>query len=75
MDTPSSAVQNAEVVFGHSIGANQSIIEGLQSELGGRIVVDCTNPVGRGFTHGLNNEQSGAEFVNPCFRTVMLSKP
>ena len=64
VDTPTSAVQNAEVVFlAIPFGANQSIIEGLQSELGGKIVVDCTNPVGRGFTHGLNNEQSGAEFI------------
>ena len=64
VETPSSAVQHAEVVFlAIPFGANQSIIEGLQSELSGKIVVDCTNPVGRGFTHGLNNEQSGAEFI------------
>lgn len=64
VNTPTSAVQNAEIVFlAIPFGANQSIIEGLQSELGGKIVVDCTNPVGRGFTHGLNNEQSGAEFI------------
>ena len=64
VETPSSAVQHAEVVFlAIPFGANQSIIEGLQNELSGKIVVDCTNPVGRGFTHGLNNEQSGAEFI------------
>ena len=61
---PKEAVQNAEVVFlATPFGANQSIIEGLHVELKGKIVVDCTNPVGRGFTHGLNNEQSGAEFI------------
>lgn len=62
--TPQEAVQNAEVVFlATPFGANKSIIEGLQTELEGKILVDCTNPVGRGFTHGLNNEQSGAEFI------------
>ena len=61
---PKEAVQSAEVVFlATPFGANQAIIEGLQTELEGKIVVDCTNPVGRGFTHGLNNEQSGAEFI------------
>ena len=62
--SPKEAVQTAEVVFlATPFGSNQTIIEGLQSELAGKIVVDCTNPVGRGFTHGLNNEQSGAEFI------------
>lgn len=61
---PAKAVQNAEIVFlATPFGANQSILEGLTNELEGKILVDCTNPVGRGFTHGLNNEQSGSEFI------------
>lgn len=32
-------------------------------DLAGRIVVDCTNPVGPGVTHGLESRSSGAEFV------------
>ena len=64
VDTPSSAVQKADIIFlATPFGSNQTIIEGLQSELEGKILVDCTNPVGKGFTHGLNNEQSGAEFI------------
>ena len=64
VDTPTSAVQHAEIVFlATPFGANQSILEGLTNELEGKILVDCTNPVGRGFTHGLNNEQSGSEFI------------
>lgn len=31
--------------------------------LPGKTVVDCTNPVGPGLTHGLNNEISGGEYV------------
>ena len=61
---PKEAVQQAEIVFlATPFGTNQKIIEGLQAELEGKILVDCTNPVGRGFTHGLNNEQSGSEFI------------
>ena len=63
------AVQNAEVVFlATPFGANQAIIEGLQTELEGKIVVDCTNPVGSGFTHGLNNEQSEADSFSRWFQ-------
>jgi hypothetical protein len=32
-------------------------------DLTGKIVVDCTNPIGPGMTHGLKNELSGGEFV------------
>lgn len=64
ISSPSSAVLNADIIFlATPFGANQSIIEGLKNELDGKILVDCTNPVGRGFTHGLNNEQSGSEFI------------
>ena len=64
VSAPKKAVQQAEIVFlAIPFAANQKIIEGLQAELEGKILVDCTNPVGPGFTHGLNNEQSGAEFI------------
>lgn len=64
ISSPSSAVLNADIIFlATPFGANQSIIEGLKNKLDGKILVDCTNPVGRGFTHGLNNEQSGSEFI------------
>ena len=64
VSAPKEAVQQAEVVFlATPFATNQKIIEGLQAELEGKILVDCTNPVGPGFTHGLNNEQSGAEFI------------
>ena len=44
---PKEAVQNAEVGFlATPFGANQAIIEGLQTELEGKIVVDCTSSSG-----------------------------
>ena len=64
VDSPAEAVNQAEVVFlATPFSANQKIIEGLVPQLEGKILVDCTNPVGRGFTHGLNNEQSGSEWI------------
>ena len=41
--------------------ANQSVLNGLSFY--GKTLVDCTNPVGPGITHGLKSEISGAEMV------------
>jgi 8-hydroxy-5-deazaflavin:NADPH oxidoreductase len=38
-------------------------LKSVQSELAGKIVVDCTNPVGPGLTHALKSERSGSESV------------
>lgn len=41
--------------------ANESVLKGLS--FNGKTLVDCTNPVGPGITHGLKSEISGAEMV------------
>jgi predicted dinucleotide-binding enzyme len=57
------AIATAEIVFlATPFSANQTALAEA-GDLSGKILVDCTNPVGAGFTHGLNNEQSGGEFV------------
>jgi len=40
---------------------NNSVLKGLF--FNGKTLVDCTNPVGPGITHGLKSEISGAEMV------------
>ena len=35
----------------------------IADELRGKILVDCTNPVGPNLSHGLNNAQSGSAMV------------
>jgi hypothetical protein len=58
------AVGAAEVVFlATPFQANESILAGIAGELAGRILIDCTNPVGPGLSHGLKSEQSGSEMV------------
>lgn len=59
---PGAAVQAAEVVFlATPYGANPGALAGL--DLAGKVLVDCTNPVGPGLTHGLQSRTSGAEEV------------
>jgi hypothetical protein len=58
------AVKNAEVVFlATPFQANEEALTEVSTELKDKILVDCTNPVGPGLTHGLKNEISGSEFV------------
>jgi predicted dinucleotide-binding enzyme len=33
----------------------------LAQALAGKVLIDCTNPVGPGLTHGLNSAQSGSQ--------------
>ncbi|HIJ87558.1 MAG TPA: NADPH-dependent F420 reductase [Desulfuromonadales bacterium] len=61
---PKDAVRDAEVVFlATPFQANEEALASVAEELKGKILIDCTNPVGPGLTHGLNNVQSGSEMV------------
>jgi predicted dinucleotide-binding enzyme len=61
---PAAAVRASDVVFlATPFQANESALRPLASELAGKILVDCTNPVGPGLTHGLGSVQSGTEWI------------
>jgi hypothetical protein len=61
---PNEAVSDAEVVFlATPFQANEAALKAVAEDLRGKILVDCTNPVGPNLTHGLNNVQSGSEMV------------
>jgi hypothetical protein len=58
------AVTAAEVVFlATPFGANESALRPIAALLAGKVIIDCTNPVGPGLTHGLRSERSGSEMV------------
>lgn len=60
--SPKAAVAAAEVVFlATPYAANEAAIRGVLDELRGKVLVDCTNPVGAGLTHGLGSRTSGSE--------------
>jgi len=61
---PREAVRGADVVFlATPFSANEAALVAVAGELDGKVLVDCTNPVGPGLTHGLNNLRSGSEMV------------
>lgn len=64
VSSPKSAVSEAEIVFlATPYGANEAALTNVKEELAGKIIVDCTNPVGAGISHGLNSETSGSEVI------------
>lgn len=64
VSTPTEAVNAAEVVFlATPFQANEAALKAVAEGLKGKILVDCTNPVGPNLTHGLNNVLSGSELV------------
>ncbi|MFO0761516.1 MAG: NADPH-dependent F420 reductase [Byssovorax sp.] len=55
------AVRGAEVVFlATPFAANEAAIRPIADLLDGKVLVDCTNPVGPGLSHGLRSERSGS---------------
>jgi 8-hydroxy-5-deazaflavin:NADPH oxidoreductase len=55
------AVGGAEIVFlATPYAANDGVLAELGSALEGKVLVDCTNPVGPGLSHGLKSETSGS---------------
>lgn len=56
------AIRDAEVVFlATPYFSNEQAISPIADALAGKILVDCTNPVGAGLTHALDSQQSGAQ--------------
>jgi len=62
VDLPQEAIDQSDIVFlATPFSANESILSELNFQ--GKILVDCTNPVVAGISHGLKSEISGAEKV------------
>ncbi len=56
------AVREAEVVFlATPWAANAQVVPPLAEALAGKVLVDCTNPVGPGLSHALGSQQSGSQ--------------
>lgn len=62
--TPAAAVGAAEVIaLAVPFDAHAQALTPLRQELAGKVLLDCTNPVGPGLTHGLGSAESGSERI------------
>lgn len=71
---PEQAVRDAGVVFlATPYGVNAQVVPPLADALAGKLLIDCTNPVGPGLSHGLGSGQSGSQALQalaPAARVV-----
>lgn len=59
-----TALVDAEVVFlAIPFGAVAGLLPSLTEALAGKVLIDCTNPVGPGLAHGLRSERAGSALV------------
>jgi len=69
------AVRDAEVIFlATPFQANEAALEAVADEIRGKILIDCTNPVGPNLSHGLNSVQSGSEMVQNLIPNTKVVK-
>lgn len=72
---PVQAVSAAQVIFlATPFNVAGETLQTLQTALKDKLVVDCTNPVGVGLTHGLNSTQSGSEYLQTLIPETALVK-
>lgn len=64
VQSPLEAVAAADVVvLATPFAAVEPALMAVKPALTGKVLVDCTNPVGAGLTHGLQSQTSGGETV------------
>lgn len=72
---PHEAVSDAEVVvLATPFQANEAVLRPIAEALAGKILIDCTNPVGPGLTHGLGSRQSGTEVLQALLPATKVVK-
>ncbi|MEO0338897.1 MAG: NADPH-dependent F420 reductase [Bacteroidota bacterium] len=68
-----AAIDQADVVFlATPFRSNEAILSNLDFK--GKTLVDCTNPVGPGISHGLDNKISGSEQVQAWAKNAKVVK-
>jgi hypothetical protein len=72
---PGEAVKRSEVVFlATPFQGSEDALKTLAAELAGKILIDCTNPVGPGLTHGLGGGRSGTEMIQALLPETKVVK-
>lgn len=72
---PGDAVREAEVVvLATPFQANEAALNAVAKELEGKVLIDCTNPVGPNLTHGLNSVRSGSDMVQALVPSARVVK-
>ena len=69
------ALRPAEVVFlATPFSSNEGLLGPLAGALAGKLIVDCSNPVGPGLSHGLGSARAGSEVVQALLPSSSVVK-
>jgi len=75
VSSPVDAVTGADmVVLATPFQANVEALTPLKNALKGKILIDCTNPVGPALSHGLSSKQSGTEMIQSLLPDTKVVK-
>jgi len=74
MDPEGACEASDALVLAVPFGALAEAVTPLKDALKGKVVVDCTNPVGPDLSHGLNSTQSGSEFLQSLLPECNIAK-
>jgi 8-hydroxy-5-deazaflavin:NADPH oxidoreductase len=75
VQTPDAAISLAQVIFLATPFSNaESALTPLSSALDGKVLVDCTNPVGANLAHGLESKISGSETIQQLLPNTHVVK-
>lgn len=73
--SPIEAVRSADTIFLVTAFSDAaSALTPLAAELTGKILVDCTNPVGANLTHGLDSKISAGETIQQLIPQALVVK-
>lgn len=73
--SPKDALKAAQVVvLAVPYPAAAEAVKGLAAELEGKVLVDCTNPVGPGLSHGLGSKTSGTQTLQALLPKTKVVK-
>jgi hypothetical protein len=60
------------LVLAVPFAAVEAVAPAIDAHAGSAVVIDCTNPVGPGFSHGLGSRMSGAEHVQSMVKQPVV---
>lgn len=67
------AIDNADVIFvATPFFAVEALLSGIDFK--GKTLIDCTNPIGAGLTHGLKSVESGSEYLQKVIPSANVVK-
>lgn len=68
------AARSSDIIFLATPFQAVEEVLGSIGDINGKIVVDCTNPVGPGLSHGLKGSESGGEFIQRLIPSAHVVK-